>query len=203
MQIHDSGHVNLARSCALCSCFVVRLLPAHTCSSACFTEWYVRHAMHIRLLSLAGDVLTSPATPREGSLRSSWEPCRAAPNHRSPRCHRQKLVCHREVPPPRPNDVLMPNPDARPRCTPGPTATPRRYHHRTPLSELRSGYVYHNSVCIECVTLDNVHAYRYVRAVGCHVFRILKRIHLIYATSWRFCMLSEPQFFTTYHQRAY
>ena len=40
------------------------------------------------LLSLAGEVLTSPATPREGSLRSSWEPCRAAPNHRSPRCHR-------------------------------------------------------------------------------------------------------------------
>jgi hypothetical protein len=37
---------------------------------------------------LAGEVLTSPATPREGSLRSSWEPCRAAPNHRSPRCHR-------------------------------------------------------------------------------------------------------------------
>ena len=31
----------------------------------------VRHAMRIRLLCLAGEVLTSPATPREGSLRSS------------------------------------------------------------------------------------------------------------------------------------
>ena len=125
MQIHDGGHVNLARSCALCNCCVVRSLPAHTCSSACFTEWYVRPAMHILLLSLAGEVLTSPATPREGSLWSSWEPCRAAPNHRSPRCHRN-LFATEKCPPPRPNDVPMPNPDARPRCVPGPTATPRR-----------------------------------------------------------------------------
>ena len=153
MQIHDSGHVNLARSCALCSCCVVSSLPAHTCSSAYFTEWYVRHAMHIRLLSLAGEVLTSPACCHPegrvaqelmGALSSGSEPPIASVP--------QKLVCHREVPPPRPNDVPMPNPDARPRCAPGPTSTPRRSHHRTPLSELRSGYVYHNSVCIECVS---------------------------------------------------
>ena len=37
----------------------------------------VRHAMRIRLLCLAGEVLTSPATPREGSLRSSWEPMKS------------------------------------------------------------------------------------------------------------------------------
>ena len=107
-----------ARLCALCSCCVVSSLPAHTCSSACFTEWYVRHAMHIRLLSLAGEVLTSPATPREGSLRSSWEPCRAAPNHRSPRCHRN-VGATEKCRPPRPNPVpsrcqtLMPDPAAR------------------------------------------------------------------------------------------
>ena len=69
------------------------------------------------LLSLAGEFLTSPTTPREASLRSSWEPCRAAPNHRSPRCHRN-VGTTEKCRPPRPNPVPMSNPDARPRCVP-------------------------------------------------------------------------------------
>ena len=81
------------------------------------------------LLSFAGEVLTSPATPREGSLWCSWEPCRAAPNHRSPRCHRNRetWVPQRSAAPlgqtPSRCQTLMVMPD--------PAATPRR---RTPPS---------------------------------------------------------------------
>ena len=59
----------------------------------------VRHAMRIRLLCLAGEVLTSPATPGEGSLRSSWEPMKsgseppiASVPHNPNKCNNLKVL---------------------------------------------------------------------------------------------------------------
>ena len=136
------------------------------------------------LLSLAAEVLTPPATPRVGSLRSSWEPCRAAPNHRSPRCHRT-WVPQRSAAPlwAEPRPVPMPNPDARLRCvscrprchtTPSDPAVGPRHRPRSDpavrnlirlfLRDMCEYRVCHvtRSACLACLP-------GYVRAVGSHI----------------------------------